>query len=302
MNSRYISTILGLIVCSLILSGCAVSTLNPDEVIQRSARALSGLNSFHYQASLALSGNLPTSLGRDITQTHITFSGDVDNQDLSATQFTVDAQVEATSKDGPISIAGQLIGLQDETYFKLTKLVLPTILPVSLGANSQWYKIRHPSVKGEVDKLGVSQTAELTPDQMRSIKESVAGHPLFVVTAAYPDETAGGQRSYHYQAKLDVTNLQQVITELGPVAQLTDVTANLDKLGSYVFEIWVSKHSFQLTRLTTSGIYLVGSVPLGFKLDVTLTQHNDILPIKAPVTSEELGSDYSSLFLPSLGL
>ncbi len=301
MSNKYISTVIVLIAGGLCLSGCAVSNPSPDEAAQKFARALSGLESFHYQAILDLSGDLPTNLGEDVTEASITFSGDIDSHNFSMAQFTLDARVEAVSQDGPMSVAGQMIGLQDETYFKLTDLVSPAITPTPFSASSQWYKIKHPSTSGEADKLGVNQITELTPDQVLDIRASISQYPLFKVTEAYPDETAGGQRSYHYQAKLDEANLQQLITKLDRVTELEDITTSLSKLDESVFDIWVSKRSFQLTRLTTSGIYPTNGTPMGFKLDITFTRHNDKLSIKAPAVSEELGDNYP-FFLPSLGL
>ncbi len=151
MKTKLLFMALGLVLGSIFLSGCLSSNLAADEVMQRSSRALSGLSSFHYQSDLDLSGNLPTNLVEDLTQTNIRLSGDVNSRDLTSPKFTVTAQIEAVAKGGPVSIAGELVSLADETYFKLTNLVLPTLLPVSLGADSRWYKIRHPNGGNETD-------------------------------------------------------------------------------------------------------------------------------------------------------
>jgi len=301
MKAKLLLATLGLLLGSTVLTGCLSSSLTADEVMQRSARALSGLNSFHYQADLELSGNLPTNLVENLTQTKIRLGGDVNSRDLSSPKFTVTAQIEAVAKGGPVSIAGELVSLADETYFKLTSLVLPTLLPVSLGADSRWYKIRHPNGGDETNKLGTNQVAELTPEQLVKIKEVIAGHPLFVVEETYSDETVGGQRSYHYRAKLDPNNPNYVVTQLAQVMQLDNLNINADKLSGYVFDVWISKRSFQITRLAVSDIYLNNGVPIGFQLDLIITRHNEALPIQAPTVSEELDSE-NPLFLPGLGL
>lgn len=298
MKTRSIHIILLLLLISnLFLAGCSVSSPKPDEVMSRFARALASLESFHYQINLKTDGEIPLNLVGGVLSADVRLSGSVDSQDPSTPRFTLEAQVAANSSNGRVDVAGQLINLDDYTYFKLTKLTLPSLSPISLGADSRWYRIRHPDTGADTNKLGADPTSQLTPEQITDLKEVVAASPLFTVTEVYPDETASGQRSYHYQASLNSDSLQQVTASLEGLAQAARITAgSLDWLVDYNFELWISKRSFQLTRLKVNGTYTSNEVSVPFELDLSLTRHNDTLPISAPTASEEINSPNAPFF------
>lgn len=272
----------------LLLSGCSIKTLSADEVIQRFTQASSDLQSFHYDATLNLTGNLPSALGGRITSAQLHLTGDVINEDPATPQFSLQADVQATSDQGNIKLTGQLIGLSDYTYFKLTDLDLPTLLPISLGADSRWYRIKQPSLDSDGNKLGTLPTSGgLTSEQSLMIHDVIADSTLLEATQTFPDETAFGQRSYHYQGKLQGDNLRSLLTRISQITG-SPVPTGLDSLTTDTADVWINKRTFQLARIKVTDIYLIEGVPISFMLDFGLTSQNERIKVNPPSVAEEL--------------
>lgn len=292
MRISAISTIFLLPITLLSLSGCLFVQPNPDEVVARLAQAASGLTSFHYVADLNLEGRLPISMIVDASQASLRLTGDMMNHNPAQPQFTAQANITGVSAQGPFDFGGEVVGLADYTYFRLTNLTLPTLAPVSFGADSRWYKIRHlAELNPDEKRLGAVDKAALTPAQVDRIRQLIATTPLFEVVEVLPDATVHNQRSYHYRARFKadaVTSLNQQLGELLGA----DPTSQLLSLSDYQPELWINKRTFQLSQFYLNGLYLVDQVPIAFELSLGISRHNDSFKITAPSASEELDAEH----------
>jgi len=276
-----------LLLVGLLLSGCSMKTMSADEVTQRFTQASADLHSFHYDATLNLSGNIPSTLGGALSSAQIHLVGNVVNEAPIIPQLSLQANVQATSDQGAIQLIGQLIGLSDYTYFKLTDLKLPTLSPVSLGADSRWYRIKQPSRDEASNKLGTVATSGLTAEQVQAMHDAIAGSVLLEVTQTFPDETAYGQRAYHYQGKLQGDNLRSLLTQMSQIAH-SPTSSGLDSVTAYTVDVWINKRTFQLARLKVEDVYSVEGVPVSFGLDLGLTSQNEKISINPPSAAEDL--------------
>jgi len=291
MSKHFLKLGLGILTVGIVLGGCSLSaaSLSSEEVMQRFSDALSNLGSFHYDAELTLQGNLPSGLNTNFNNSRIKVVGDVMSANAVSPQFTLLAQIYADSSSGPLSITGQVIGLQNYTYFKLTDLLVPTLLPISVGADSRWYRIRHTQ-NGNNDPsiLGLGGVSTVSPEQLEAIRELIASHSLFEVAEELPDETVAGQRSYHYIAKPKPDILKQLAEQLNRILQADNITTNFDSFEDYTVDLWINKRNFNLTKLTVSDNYTTDGDIIEFNFDLEMNRHNEPLTIIAPKISEDI--------------
>jgi len=182
-----------------------------------------------------------------------------------------------------------LVNLADYTYFRLTNIALPTLLPVSLGTDSRWYKIRHvPRANPNESKLGVLDGTTFTPEQMAALAALIATTPVFEVSETLPDATVSGQRSYHYRTSIKPEAITSFAQQVSQLLSLSNAGLDWAKTSSYQSEVWVNKRNFQLTQLKLAGTYPINGSPVAFELLLGLSRHNDALKITLPKASEEL--------------
>lgn len=293
--------ILALLAASLSISGCFFQKPAPEDILSNFNRSMANLSSFHYNLNLKLEGRLPTALAKDVNQLILDFSGDAASPDPTQPEFTLDAKVAGTATDGSLSLQGELVNLSDYTYFRLTDVTLPTLLPVPLGADSRWYKIRHlsPATPDE-NKLGVAQIPAISVEQLQEFRNLISQTSVAEVLEILPDATVNGQRAYHYRVQLKPDAINQLIGQLNKLAGSKLVTLDPAMLGRYQPEVWINKRTFQLAQLKLSDIYLVNQVPVAFDLTLGLSHQNDKLTIIPPKETEEL--DTTNLLRQQLGL
>ncbi len=276
-----------LAVVVLTLSGCSTRTLPPDEVLQRLAAASADLKSFDYDITLELAGKLPVILGSQFDTARLRLTGELASQDFLAPQFTLRTDITAGSGQGSLALSGQLVGLADYTYFKLTDLAVPTLLPVSLGADSRWYRIKQSNYQSGNNVLGTLPAQALTPAQISTLHDLVKNAVLFDVRESLPDETASGQRSYHYRVTLRPDDLKYLLTRVSETTG-SALPIDLGQAADYTADLWVNKRSFQMSRLRVSDTYLADGVPVAFTLELGLMDHNERVNVTAPNAAEEL--------------
>jgi len=291
MSKYFFRLGLGALAVGLVLSGCSLSKapVSSQEVMRKFSQALSDLGSFHYDAELALWGNLPSGLNIDLSSSRIKLVGDVMSVNDLSPQFTLLAQVYADSKAGPLSITGRVIGLQNYTYFKLTDLLIPTLLPISIGADSQWYRIRHiQNQDSDPSVLGSGGTPTISPDQLEAIRELISNRTFFKVIEELPDETVVGQRSYHYLVRPKSDVLKQIAEQLSRILQADDVAVDFGALENYVADLWINKRNFNLAKLRIADEYISEEGTVEFDFNLEMDRHNEQLTIVAPQISEDI--------------
>jgi len=255
----------------------------------RFAQTTAEITSFHYNVDLTLAGRLNLSLVPDVSSATIKLSGDVVNKDPNSPKFTLAADLAGVAPSGSLAIVGELINLDDYTYFRLTNLTVPTLLPVSLGADSRWYKIRHVAANDPNEKkLGVADGAPITNDQLQAVRDLLKQTPLMEVVEVMSDETVNNQRSYHFRAQFKPEALVTISQQLGQLLGLSQPDQTLGDLADYQPEIWINKRTFQLSQLKLADIYLRDNIPLAFDLMLGLSRHNESFKITAPQATDEI--------------
>jgi hypothetical protein len=281
--------LVGLTLIGLSLTGCLFQKPAPEEVLTKFNQSAAALTSFHYDLALKLEGKVPIAIAHDVNRLNLNFSGDAASPNSSQPDFTLQAKVAGTSAEGSLSLEGELVNLSDYTYFRLTDLTLPTLLPVSLGADSRWYKIRHlaPANPNE-RKLGVSKNTSISPEQFQAFRDLISQANIAEVLEVLPDATVSGQRSYHYRVKLKPEAIVQLTNQLGKMFSAKITISNQDMLSRYQPEVWINKRTFQLTQLHLADIYLVNQVPVAFDFTLGLSHQNEKLTVVPPKETEEL--------------
>ncbi len=277
---------------ALSLSGCIFSHPMPDEVIAKFAQASAALTTFEYSVDLTLAGRLPIAIVEGVSNASVKLTGSTNNQDPSNPQFTLQAILSGTASAGGFAINGDLVSVGDYTYFRMTNLSLPTLSPVSLGASSRWYKVRHIAVSNPNEsKLGVLEKTAFTPEQIGQLRQLIADTSLFEVTEVLPDATVSGQRSYHYRAKFKAEAVADLSKQIGTLLGVPVTEENLNNLSDYQPELWINKRTFQLSQFKLAGLYQTDGVPTDFDLTLGLSHQNEKLTIAPPTESEELNPE-----------
>lgn len=269
------------------LTSCSLASQPvPDNILAGLYSALSQLQTARYEMTLDLRGGLTTSLSSNIDTAKIHLAGNLINRPGQLPHYSVDAQVSATGSDGAIQVGGNLINLDNYTYFQLTELVLPTLLPVSLGADKRWYKI--PTEPNSANRLGGSKNISLTPAEEDMVRSLIANAKLLTVKEVLPMTTVNGQRAYHYKTQINAAEVSHIVEGISAITDSTEPLPNLEYLSQYEPEIFVNTKDNQLLRLIVAGTYLHDGVPTAFDLKVDLSNHNTKIDLVPPSSSQSI--------------
>lgn len=295
---RRLHTFLLAALISVGLTGCNIGKQPaPEDVLADLYASLSEMQTAHYDMKLGLRGGLTTSFAANIDTAQINLSGDLVNKPGALPHYSVDADVSANGGDGSIQIGGNLISLDSYTYFQLTDLVLPTLLPVSLGADKKWYKIQ--TDPGDASRVGGVDTANLTPAQEGKARFLIANAKPLKVIEVLPMTTVNGQRAYHYITQVDPVELKALLDGMADISGSTKRQPDLSYLAEYKPEVFISSKDGRLLRLAATGIYLHDGLPTAFDLRLDFTNHNAKIDLGPPSASQSV--DTAKLFgLPKL--
>ncbi|MDD5605961.1 MAG: hypothetical protein PHR51_01375 [Patescibacteria group bacterium] len=283
MRSRLVILGLALAAAAIALSGCIsglqAASLEPTEVMTNFSLELERLSGFSYDLTLELSGNLPTGLGQNVEAATLRLTGLMDGTDSAKPNIKASGQITTEVEGLPVTLGGQLISVDDYTYFKIDALQLPLFLSSDIGQLGRWYKVKHPAIETAGQVLGTAPSQALTLSNAESFDPN-----LFEIVEALPDETIGALRSYHYRVHVKTAVLSSLLAQLTDTVLLPDDV--LDQLSNYVVDIWIGKRDFWPTRLVFRGVYSSQGIPLGVDLDIALSNHNHVPTIKAPVVQQ----------------
>lgn len=284
---RRLNIVLAAALISVGLSGCSIGNQPaPDDVLTGLYENLSQMQTAHYDMKLNLRGGLTTTLSANIDTAQINLAGDLVNKPGQLPHYSVGAKVSATGSDGSIQIGGNLITLDDYTYFQLTDLVLPTLLPVSLGADKKWYKIQTEA--GGDHRLGGVDTINLSAAEEEMIRSLIATAKPLTVKEVLPLTTVNGQRAYHYKTQINPEELKRVLSGIASVTNSTKPLPDLDYLSQYEPEIFIATKDNRLLRLSGPGTYIHDDLPTAFDLLLDLTNHNVKIDLAPPSSSQSI--------------
>lgn len=284
---RRLNIILMAALISVGLTGCSLGTQPaPQDVLAGLYASLSQMQTAHYSLRLNLRGGLTTTFAANIDTAQINLFGDLVNKPGAIPHYSVDAQVEANGSDGPIQVGGNLINLDNYTYFQLTELVLPTLLPVSLGADNKWYKIQ--TEPGAAHRLGGIDPMSLSAADEEAIRLLIANAKPLTVKEVLPMTTVNGQRAYHYVAQINPEELEKVMVGIAQITKSEKDLSDLGYLAQYEPEIFVASKDNRLLRVSATGLYLHTDIPTAFDLQVDLTNHNKKIDLSPPSSSQNV--------------
>lgn len=290
MGLKFVSLTL-VVVTAFFLSGCVsvlqAGSLQPDEVMTQFAQNLEQIHGFDYELALELTGNLPNGLGGDIRSAKINLTGTVGTGDNRTPATQAGGQITTQVQGVPVVLNGQIISVDDYTYFQIRDLQLPMISALNPEQLNRWYKVKHPSSDATATVLGATTKSltDLDTTQLDSAN-------LFEIIEVLPDETVGVNRSYHYRVRANTSVWLNLFQAIGESIPLSLDGVDFAQIDNYIFDLWVSKRNFYPTRISVRDVFASGDTPLGIDLDITMSHHNDTTVIVAPTSQPE---DYDNL-------
>ena len=284
-------------VSCLVLSGCnPLAQPSPEEIMTEVESSLATLSSVNFDADLRLTGEVDTSLLSNAKEVTISLNGELRNSSLGLPEYSVMADVSARSSDADIRIEGHIVSLHDFTYFQLTNLSLPSLLTSSINSDRKWYRIPTETTLANSPK---DQNLTISEDSKGSIHELILSTQPLTVTEVLPISTINGQRAYHYKTSIDPEELTNFLDGLNQLSGDRFTLPELDNLGNYQPEIFVSSKDRSLLGIRVAGEYLEYGQPLAFDFEVIFSHHNKGDDIMPPRSSENIESG-KLFYLPKL--
>ena len=298
---RLILTTLILGICLFGLSGCTITQApDPGEVMSSLTASLAELTSVHYDADLRLTGQLASQIVDGLTEANFDLVGDITDLATLQPKLSLSANIDARASSGPVSLSGNLVGADNSTYFQLTQFSIPSLLPVQLTADQQWYKFDNRNTGLTSTSKPIEPLSQLTEDEMTLISQLISGSRIFEVIESFPQTTVGSERAHHYRVKIDPVELTNLLDGIAEVTGTPNSLPSLDYLADYTPDIFVSTRTNQLLRIKLTDIYMRADLPVAFDLQLDLSRHNSVPGIVPPQSSHPLPAE--GLFsLPGFG-
>ncbi len=283
------------------LSGCAVSPQpEPVEVMARLTTSLSELDSVHFDTSLRLSGQLASNIVAGLTDASFKFSGDLSEITSTAPKLQTRADISAQADTGAVGVSGNLVTIENSTFFQLTNFILPSLLPIQLTADQQWYKFDNRNSGLTPTRPSGADLTQLTESQTLLIKELIAGSRILEVIETFPIALVGSERAYHYRVRINPEELAALLADIESVIDQPIEQDQIQTWANYTPDIFVSTRTNQLVELRLADIYLRDNLPVAFDLRLTLSRHNTPVAIEPPTAARALPSE-QLLNLPIFG-
>ncbi|MEZ4210414.1 MAG: hypothetical protein R3B38_01750 [Patescibacteria group bacterium] len=271
---------------ALLATGCATKpALEPDDVIAHTGKQLLELMSADFEIDLNLNGGLSSNIIGNIDTADIALQGTLDTTVGDYPAYRVNSTIIGGNSRGKIRLSGQVVGLPDNTYFQLADVSIPTLVPISLGGDNNWYRINTESSQ--------SPLPQIAGDQISDLEENLSSTVPFTITETLPVSFVNGERVYHYKAKFNPESIKLLSQSL---PELPAEFPDLEFLSDYEPDIYISYSDFEIVRIAATGVYVHGNSPTAFDLTLNLKNHNSTTQILAPESSKQIDNPNQSPF------
>ncbi|MFA5967431.1 MAG: hypothetical protein WC805_02890 [Patescibacteria group bacterium] len=277
----------GALLSLLILGGCGVKTEEPPIVLGKMTQTMSKLEQLEFSGEFNLVGNSTLPLLQGLQDLRITGNGAVNLADINNLRYLLNLIIGGKGSEGNTEIGAELRSFPDCNYFRITRIAVPLGLPFSLSADNKWYQIKSGGQNREW--LGSSQP--LSFEQMQQIRALLAQSKLFNVVQKFPDDTANGARTYHWQVAVDNEVLRAVLLNWSNITNPTE-SVDLEKwtamLSDYDYEFWINKRDYRLMRANIKGWYDDSAGQRAdFTIKINLNKFSSIVAIERPANVQE---------------
>ena len=269
---------------ALVATGCTTKpALEPEDVIARSGKELIDLVSADFELNLNLNGGLSSNIIGNIDTADINLQGTLDTTVGDYPAYRIHSTIIGGNSRGKIRLSGQVVGLPDNTYFQLSDVSIPTLVPISLGGDNSWYRINTESTK--------SPLPQVAGDQVSNLEDTLSETTPFTILENLPISFVNGERVYHYKVQFNPESLKQLTNSLPSLpAEIPD----FEFLNDYQSDIYISYSDYQIVRIASAGVYVHGNSPTAFDLVLNLKNHNSTTQVVAPESSKQIDSPNQS--------
>ncbi|MDI6603260.1 MAG: hypothetical protein QME57_04100 [Patescibacteria group bacterium] len=314
----------------------------PEKIIKKMHVRLAEIKTLEYQgemkAKITMPNLLPNLLGSDnfmqptqpktdkqVSDFSINFNGKFDVSDLNNPKGTLafnirtDALKELTQGELTFGLEVQII--DQVIYLRLNNIpnlgFLNLFFDLSFLTN-QWIKMDLQVIKEQFGleefEKQIKETEkqqELTPEQIKKLRQIVAQTKVFKITEKLPSEKIEGINTHHYRFMIDKEMLKKLIANLMMVGQketltekeLPEIISKFDKsLKAIEFiggEIWIGKKDFLLYKISlTIDLKETTESETAGELITTLLfkNHNKPVQIDIPSPTKEIEEILGELF------
>jgi hypothetical protein len=165
-----------------------------------------------------------------------------DLRDPSDQRFRMEATLAGKTGGNDVSISGEVLGLGNYTFLRLTGVSTTQLGIPGLSLTNQWYRLANP-ISGSKDKiLGQKDWIDITTSQMIQLRRLVGQIDWLQVKETLPDEMIDGQLTSHWVL---MTNDTLLVAWLKQVASVTGLSLSADQIANYLassrLELWQSR-------------------------------------------------------------
>ena len=323
-----VKIVVGAVILTVVVAGVALGARiwdplwnpfrpSPEKMIEKMADKMGEVKTFHSDMNIAIK-----TTGAQPAQMSIKLNGDSDIADSqnSKTAMNFDFQIADEKTGGNLSLAGEMKTIKDISYFKISKINLPSKLELYLmmfGIDKgkfigQWLKIDKKTAESLGSGTATNQP-ELPKEKQEKIKKELES--LFKKKKIYnakemPDEKVNGKKAYHYILSLDREKIKEIIPELFGImkessegsskdaleklgtADMEKLTQSidqfLDKINGLDVDVWIGKKDYLLYRvkadkeIDASVLKEGANGKLAINFDLKLSKFSQPIKIEAP--------------------
>jgi len=308
---------------------------SPEKVIEEMSANMKEVKILHSKVRITI--ETKDEEGRE-TAIFLLTSNDSDATDPKNLKISTDfdATITALELKEKFSLAGKSRGLGETSYFKMTKIDIPSDfqpLLMILGINldeiiGQWIKIDKEALENLTGQTSVPQEIS-EEEQERMIKkllELFEERKVYYVKEEMPDEEINGKKAYHYLLALDKEEIKKVIPEMfriiiessGQSLGTDEFTAAFiiesltrginkffEKAGDITAEIWIGKKDKLLYKIEgekeidLSKFDKQAKGTIDVKIGFDFSNFNQPVEIKPPETFKSLEEIYTVPQIPT---
>jgi len=286
-----------LLITTVLLTSCG-GTKSPDEVMANFKQAVSDIKSGDLNAKLAIKGDEDGDKIDVNTDLAIKFDRENELKTKLALNVNLDGEVIIQEKpmSGKLSLDTRFI--DDIFYLNLKTLEtndesLKEMEPFINMYKGKWLKLAKGMLPVDLEKLETKTEEEVAVEN--KLKELFVSTKIFDIVKDYGTESVNGNKSYHYQVKLNREGIKKYTKEAGVITgnELTEQEIEESaEIVDYVknAEIWIGIKDFNPYKALITFEQAKtddDKMDMEIKLEMDATSFNKNVKIEVPEGAEE---------------
>lgn len=297
----------------------------PEKVISQMGQKMEGIKTSYYEMKFDFDAR------REKTsfKMAMTVKGDSDNIDPQNPKSAGDFEVIMKFDGVEISLAGENITIEEDTYFKLiTVPYLPGLPSFSFSEmKNQWIKYDEESYLkamfgGEIPPEmaeEIKKEKEKEKETIKKLEELFKDKKLYIVKKEFPDEEIRNVKTYHYLVALNKEEIKKSLPELlkmisnipGYESDVEKLSPKIDelfeKIGEITAEVWIGKKDDYLYKIKVEkeiDISQLGAIAkegvITIKFDMDFSNFNQPVKVEAPKDFKTFEEILPSMLYPEI--